>query len=336
MSSFVTVAQAIQEIENWLRLATLFHEPLKEALLAVLHNDYNQNYVGLPRNPVALNTELRKRQGTINQLMKKGVLKKDQVNILLPPKSNQTNSQTFDITLIIVLIISFTTLPPPRNGWKKHPLPTDISPAAFALLARDWRNRLLHADAKSIDLVDFNLRWAEGENIVRGLGLVNYNFNALKTRPLDVTNNVVVQSLAFFSKKILSDLTTVQTDQTQLKMDVSKNATELANQNCTLANHDNTLADHDSTIAGHDNSLINHENTLADHDNTLADHENTLVNHDNTLAEHKESILKFVQIVERLEEEHEFIKLTLPTQTGKFNVFLDISVHSRCFPSIKR
>ena len=51
---------------------------LKEALLAVLHNDNNDpSYVGLPRNSHALNVELIKRKRIINQLMKKGVLKKD-------------------------------------------------------------------------------------------------------------------------------------------------------------------------------------------------------------------------------------------------------------------
>ena len=92
------------------------------------------------------------------------------MNILLPPNSNQTDSEPFDITLIIVLIINFTTLPPPKNGWKKALDPTDISPAAFVLLARDWRNGLLHADAKSIDLNELQLRWAEGVKIARGLG----------------------------------------------------------------------------------------------------------------------------------------------------------------------
>ena len=60
MSSFVTVAQAVQEIENWLQLATLFHDPIKEALLAILHNDNNDpSYAGIPRNPTALNAFFR-------------------------------------------------------------------------------------------------------------------------------------------------------------------------------------------------------------------------------------------------------------------------------------
>ncbi|XP_066919964.1 uncharacterized protein [Clytia hemisphaerica] len=338
MSSYVTVAQAIQEIENWLRLATLLHEPLKEALLAFLHNDYKHNYyVGLPRNPTALNTEIRKQQNTINRLVKKGVLKQDQVDTLLPPNSTQTDSQTFDITLIIVLIINFTTLPPPKNGWNKKLAAGDISPAAFVILARDWRNRLLHADAKSIDLNELNLRWNEGEKIVIGLGFTTYNMNALRTRPLDVTNNLVVQSLSFFSKKILNELATVG----QLKKNISKHdtalnlhvttlsshGTTLTSLDTALKKHDNALTEHDNTLTTHNNNLTTHETilsshrtTLNDHDTVIDDHSDVLDHHSNILTDHndflqenKECILRLDQVVECLKEEHEFIKKTLPT-----------------------
>ncbi|XP_066920142.1 uncharacterized protein [Clytia hemisphaerica] len=321
MSSYVTVAQAIQEIENWLRLATLLHEPLKGALLALLHNDYNDpNYVGLPRNSTALNIELRKQQSTINQLAKKGVLKKSQVDTLLPPNSNQTDSQTFDITLIIVLIINFTTLPPPKKGWKKALDPTDVSPAAFVLLARDWRNRLLHADGKSIDSVEFNLRWSEGENIVIGLGLTTYNFNALKNRPLDVTNNLVVQSLSFFSKKILNELSHVGADNIQLKKDMVTQNQEISNldknlnlHDTTLNEHGTTLGDHNTTLADHDTTLVDHDIVLEDHSDRLDDYATILANHKDFHQENKECILNLYHLVERLKEEHEFIKDNLPT-----------------------
>ena len=139
----MTVAQAVQEIENWLQLATLFHDPIKEALLAILHNDDNDpSYSGLPRSPVAINAFFKGNQNKIKNLSKKGVLKKDQVDLLLPKNSNQTDSKSFDVTLIIVIIIEFTTLPPPKNGWKKSPPSNDNSIAAFVLRAREWRNRL--------------------------------------------------------------------------------------------------------------------------------------------------------------------------------------------------
>eukprot|EP00111_Clytia_hemisphaerica_P000682 TCONS_00002018-protein len=236
MSTYITVTKAIQEIEYWLRLATLLHEPMKESLLNVLHNKYNQTgYVGLPSNPVLLNTELKKHQNKINQLKGKKLLNKDQIELLLPTGSNQTDSSKFDITLIILLIIDFTNLPPPTNGWKKEPSPTDMSLGAFVLRARRWRNDLIHGDARGITPHDFNLRWTEGEVIIKGLLLVNYNTNILRTITLDVRNSTVLNALSFFSKKILGQLTA--------------HDLELKDHENRLNTHDTTLADHDAILA---------------------------------------------------------------------------------------
>ena len=72
MSTYITIANAIKEIEYWFRLATLLHEPLKESLLNILHNHYNRtDYVGLPSNPTLLNTELRKHQNKNDDKKKK-------------------------------------------------------------------------------------------------------------------------------------------------------------------------------------------------------------------------------------------------------------------------
>ena len=118
----------------WLRLAIFLHGPLKETLLHVLHNKSKDvTYNGLPEDPSALYTQLlTTHQNTINSLVKKNVLKKDQLELLLPTNGHKkTYSNTFDITLLVVLIINCTTLPPPVNGWnQKIPLHNDFSVAA--------------------------------------------------------------------------------------------------------------------------------------------------------------------------------------------------------------
>ena len=125
MSSYVP--NAIQEVEYWLRLATFLHQPLKTALLHVLHNKSKRaDYVGLPENESDLYKELDSQRTTINQLVKKRVLNQDQVELLLPSGTNKTDSSTFDVTLIIVVIRNFTTLPPPTNGWRNNPTQSDI------------------------------------------------------------------------------------------------------------------------------------------------------------------------------------------------------------------
>ena len=152
MSTFKTVAAAINEIENWLRLATFLHEPLKDALLGVLHNTSNDpTYVGLPSAPADLYNAFVARKNQINNLVKKKILYKDQVELLLPTDgSNQTFSDKFDVTLIVLCIRSFLNLPAPLNGWNKDPLPNDKTKTANVKRALTWRNKVQHAVPKDI------------------------------------------------------------------------------------------------------------------------------------------------------------------------------------------
>ena len=204
------VADVIKIIEFWLRLATFLHHPLKSALLFVLHNTGKRtDYVGLRENELDLYNELNRNIGKINHLLKKGILKQDQVDILLPPGTNKTDSSTFDVTLIIVLITNFTTLPPPKNGWKGKFDPTDLSTAAFVIHARKWRNVFIHGtEPKSLCKSDFDRIWLEGENIVKGLGLTTIDTKALKSINLDTRNSFVSNSLFTYIKKIQGTLDT--------------------------------------------------------------------------------------------------------------------------------
>eukprot|EP00111_Clytia_hemisphaerica_P007850 TCONS_00022815-protein len=348
MSTYISIANAIKEIEYWLRLATLLHEPLKESLLNILHNYYNRtDYVGLPSNPNLLNAELRKHQHRISQLQTKRVLNKDQVELLLPTASTQTDSSTFDVTLIIFLIIEFTNLPPPSRGWKKDPLCTDTSLAAFVLRARKWRNDLLHDDPKSITLNDFNKRWTEGVNIIHGLFFVTYDTNRLKTMPLDVHNRTVFKSLKFLSKKITgkqtahdnqlashdNKLTAHDNQLTTQDNKLTAHDNQLTTQDNKLTAHDNQLTTQDNKLTAHDNQLTTQDNKLAAHDNQLTTqdskliaHDNQFTNQDNKLTAHddhftahhsqlnvlterlSEDESKFVEMVDRLEKELNFIK----------------------------
>ena len=206
MSTYKSVAQLTKDIEYWLRLAIFLHGPLKETLLHVLHNKSKDvTYNGLPEDPSALYTQLSTtHQNTINSLVKKNVLKKDQLELLLPTNGHKkTYSNTFDITLLVVLIINCTTLPPPVNGWnQKIPLHNDFSVAANVLRAREWRNYLNHTDANSIDEPSFDTKWLEGISIITGLGGSMQSCTRLKTMPLDAKHNLVLKSLKDFNKNL--------------------------------------------------------------------------------------------------------------------------------------
>ena len=104
---------------------------------------------------------------TIQNLMKKGILKQDQIDLLLPP-NKITDSSKFDFTLICVSIINFTSLRPPANGWKRRPYDVrDISTASFVVRARDLNDKIMHM--VHVDQQMFSYAMDEMRRILIGL-----------------------------------------------------------------------------------------------------------------------------------------------------------------------
>ena len=231
MSTCKSIKKVIQEIDYWLRLSTAQHGLLKHQLLCVLHNKNNGNYQGLPEDPLQLYYELSTtHKPTINALVKKRVLKQDQLKLLLPSDGSQkTDSQAFDVTLIVLLIINCTTLPPPVNGWYKPPLDSDASVAASVLRARAWRNFLNHANANSIDQAKFNEKWKEAIDILQGLGGSVKEMATLRTISLDPKHMPVMESLMNFYERKLETVkidVNQQLDKQNQQMVATNNETE--------------------------------------------------------------------------------------------------------------
>ncbi|XP_066911190.1 uncharacterized protein [Clytia hemisphaerica] len=196
-----TIAKVINDIQFWLRLATFLHEPIKLFLIWILHNLGNQSYKGLPQNPQLLFQELSTpvNQRKINKLKGK-VLQQDQLDLLLPPNGNATDSSTFDVTLLCVLIRHFTTIPAPLNGWNdKNPPAHDLSIAAFVIRAREWRNFVHHTDPDTITQAIFNQKWQDGEQIINNFGFT-FPTAQLQTQSLDPRYDNVLKSLQQYAK----------------------------------------------------------------------------------------------------------------------------------------
>ena len=218
-----TNRKTIAENQYWLRLATAQHGPVKQQLLCVLHNkNKNTNYQGLPEDPSQLYHALSTtHKPTINQLIKKKVLKDDQIELLLPTNGDKkTFSEKFDLTLIVLLIINCTTLQPPVNGWFKSPPDSDTSVAANVLRARAWRNFLNHTDF--IDKNEFETKWKEGIAILTGLGGSAKDMTSLKTISLDPKHEVVMKSLLDFNERKTEKVQRQTTNNTTKITDLDK------------------------------------------------------------------------------------------------------------------
>ena len=169
-------------------LAVNYHS--QQALLEVLHNN------GVPTDPEELydffNTIENKNK--IDDLKKKRILKDDQINLLLP-QNQKTFSKKWDITLICVVIINFSTLPPPLTGWKRDPDPTDTTTAANVLRIRKARNDNNHA---TLDTLKDENKFHATFNAVEGM-LVGLNY----TKIIQFRNmNIETLNPALFMKTI--------------------------------------------------------------------------------------------------------------------------------------
>ena len=267
MSTQKTIKETIDEINNWLRLATFLNGLLNQ-LLYVLHNKNNHaHYQGLPEDPAdlfrALSTTHKK---TLDKLKKGNILKKDQYELLLPTNGNKADSQAFDVTLIVVLIINCTTLPAPVNGWKKNPLDSDNSVAANVLRTRAWRDFLSHADSIAIDQVAFNHKWNEGIDMLQGLRGSVTDMATLKICSLDPGHETVIRSLMDFNQWKIETLqkrvNTLEDTTTQ----VDKNTDDLSNLNDSL---DQQQVRNDALLDGQNRLKAAIEEAIAKHNKML-------------------------------------------------------------------
>ena len=103
-----TISTAVLNNKNWVKcnLATDIH--LRNSLLEILHNTKKDvGYTGLPENPVALYQHFVSKNHLIGlkRSGKKLQLFPDQYELVLPSNKQEVDSQSFDITLIVALII---------------------------------------------------------------------------------------------------------------------------------------------------------------------------------------------------------------------------------------
>ena len=136
-------SRSFDENKQWLKCLVAVNVHIQDALLEVLHDPLRG---GIPSDPQELYDFFHKKeqQDKIKELKKKRVLNDNQVALLLP-QNQRTFSKKWDTTVIFVVIINFSNLPEPTNGWFQPLDPNDFSDSAFVVVARnDVRNRLIH------------------------------------------------------------------------------------------------------------------------------------------------------------------------------------------------
>ena len=131
--------------------------------------------------PANLLTDLNANYHTLNNLLRRRVLHKPQWNLLFPPGGATPDSNTFDITLLFLLLTNICGLSPPLSGWHTKPFPSDTSVEANLARIKFFRNDLYgHVTTTGIDTPTFSALWLEISAVLVALGLPQVDIDRLK------------------------------------------------------------------------------------------------------------------------------------------------------------
>ena len=131
--------------------------------------------------PANLLANLNANYHTLNNLLRRRVLHKPQWDLLFPPGGVTPDSNTFDITLLFLLLTNICGFAPPPSGWHTKPLPTDTSVEANLARIKLFRNKLYgHVITTGIDTPTFSALWLEISAVLVALGLPQAEIDRLK------------------------------------------------------------------------------------------------------------------------------------------------------------
>ena len=142
----------------------------------VLRKIFDQHH---PR--AILTADLNSNYSILNNLLRRRVLNSSQWDQLFPPDGTEPASNTFDITLLFVLLINICGLIPPPSGWHTNPPPSDTSHEANLARVKLYRNTLYgHVTTTGVDSLTFSTLWKEISAVLIDLGLERADIERLE------------------------------------------------------------------------------------------------------------------------------------------------------------
>ncbi len=131
--------------------------------------------------PANLAADLNANYLILNNLLRKRVLRAAQWDQLFPPGGAAPDSNTFDITLLFLLLTNICGLASPRSGWHTKPSSSDSSFEANLARVKFFRNELYgHVTTTGVDTPTFTSLWQEISAVLVALGLNQAEIDRLK------------------------------------------------------------------------------------------------------------------------------------------------------------
>ena len=141
-----------------------------------------RNVFDICHPPANLAADLNVQYKTLLSLSRRRILNKSQWDKLFPPSGAIPDSQSFDITLLFLLLTNICGLTPPSSGWHTKPSPSDTSLEANLARIKFFRNELYgHVTSTGVDTSTFTSLWQEISAVVVSLGLNQAEIDRLET-----------------------------------------------------------------------------------------------------------------------------------------------------------
>ncbi|XP_071135771.1 uncharacterized protein [Mytilus edulis] len=162
-----------EEEENYVRMCLLLTGISPRAVRVLFDSEFH---------PSCLSASIKKDYNTLKDLNKKRIINQSQWNLLFP-RNGDPDSNMFDVTLMITLLINLTKL----NHYDTLPVITDTTRAADLGRIKYYRNHISHNTNGKIDCSLFTTSWEDIMQAVGRLGGRNMfeECKELKTKTLE-------------------------------------------------------------------------------------------------------------------------------------------------------
>ena len=174
----MAVYDASEEKTNGTKLTRLLVDGGTHVLREFLHSIY-------PRDKLQI--VLVKNRPKLQSLKVGRVIFDKQWDKLFPPSGDPPDSDTFDISLLHLLIREICHLTAPSTGWHKMPAEDDHSVEANIARIKCFRNELCHGTSTGVPNDEFEEKWEQVSSCLEALELYAYRqkIERLKSDPVD-------------------------------------------------------------------------------------------------------------------------------------------------------
>lgn len=209
-----SVFESSEEKTNGTKLARLVIDGGTHALRTFLHTFYP---------PAVLQAALASNYGTLQVLKSRRAIFDSQWESLFPSSGDPPDSETFDITLLHLLLREICYLAPPLTGWNNLPLDSDVSPEAHIVRIKCFRNELCHSISTGITNVEFEDKWNKISKSLVALGLDQKEIDLLETKPIDHdTESRVKAEVERWTRDFETQIQILEQEVKQMKDEISR------------------------------------------------------------------------------------------------------------------